>query len=152
MKNIYLYFMFTIIICAIWWIGGISLYDSFISDKIVIEDIDQYEAYFKNTVSFSTSMLGIFYIIWFLYNEFWKKIKRYDDVSRIGLWLLLGFFLIICVIGCGFFNNLQYTEDGGIWVWTYFCSYLIAFYILTVFWSPSSVKYTVPGSPKIRKW
>jgi len=113
--------------------------------------LDQWLNNFHTLSMIGITMSFVAGIVWYIFGQWIFKVLEHTQSNRFWFWLLLLIFpFTASVLGLAFTYQAQLNS------WIAHLFYIInsfgTYYFTTVFFSPVSFKYLVPGSKMLRRW
>ena len=141
---------------AVVWFGVIRL-ELYVLDRIPPElpdtDLEEWKASFQYWARIIVVAACLMSIIWYTLGRWCFKINKIKGAGKRHWWVL--FILVpIAAIISGVIGIAEAKASLGLYLaWLSFCgNVFVCYYLSTLFFSPSSFKYTPWGASGIRRW
>lgn len=141
-------------IAVVFYFGLIHLEENLIYNMVIPlagVTIDQWIEKFRSLAVIGIGVSWLSALLWYVTAQWSIKVNNFKESGKRIMWLLFFLFPVLTVVVI--ILLLPQAQEGS-----YICYFLqfingfLSFYLSTLFFSPSSFKYTPPLAKYLRRW
>lgn len=143
----------TAVVCSVGVAVEQSLFDVFHPQIPPPTKLSEWKDSFEDCARSVALVSGVTGIIWYVLAQWVFKIIQFHSAGKRGTWALLFVLPVIALVGAVIYLSPAETGIGLYLAYLFFAlNSVVYYYILTLFISPSSFKYSPVGAGIIRRW